>query len=321
MADKDAPLFCNDNQAKPLFNDAEPKKSVAPEKTHYKLLIVDDEQQVHDVTKLVLSDFIYKGRSLEFLHAYSASDAKELIRAHDDIAVILLDVVMETSMAGLEVAQWIRNEQHDRKVRIILRTGQPGEAPEEEIMVRYDINDYKEKTELTAQKTKTLMHSCLRSYEDITTINRSCNMLKGLVYASQLLFKTNDRAEFDASIQPLLQQLMLYCDNDSAILSSSLANENYNVLYATGTFEPEVGHSLKALCDFSPFDQLIEAGVNGYLIHDYSYYGYVTCHKHQYLLYIDSLLHKDAIDLSLIQIFMQHISIGFENSKWAKENI
>ncbi len=315
MAQDDAPLFSNDSKAKPLFQPTRPHPAPAhqPNKP-YKLLIVDDEQQVHDVTKLVLADFEYQGVGLEFLHAYSGEQAKALLREHDDIAVILLDVVMESSLAGLEVAEWIRSEQRNKKVRIVLRTGQPGEAPEEDIMIRYDINDYKEKTELTAQKTKTLMHSCLRSYNDITTIERSCSMLKGLVYASHLLFKTNNMAEFNAGIQPLLQQLMNYCDNQSAVISSTVANEDFEVVYATGRFQQEVGHSLKCLCDFSKFEELIQRGENGYLIHDYSYYGYVACGGHKCLLYIDSLLHKDDIDLSLIQIFMQHVSIGFENS-------
>ena len=97
------------------------------------------------MTKLVLSDYSYMGRTLEFYSAFSAKEAEQLIRNHPDAACILLDVVMETNDAGLELARFIRDKEKNDKLRIILRTGQPGKAPEKEIIVNYDINDYKEK--------------------------------------------------------------------------------------------------------------------------------------------------------------------------------
>ncbi|MBU1344711.1 MAG: response regulator [Proteobacteria bacterium] len=130
----------------------------------FKLLIVDDEKEVHIMTKLVLSDYSYKGSTLEFLSAYSGDEAKELIKDNSDAACILLDVVMETKDAGLEVARFIREDEKNDKLRIILRTGQPGKAPEKEIILNYDINDYKEKTELTDQKLFTTITTALRSY-------------------------------------------------------------------------------------------------------------------------------------------------------------
>ena len=136
----------------------------------YNLLIVDDEIGVHEVTKLALRNYSFNGIGLHILSAYSGKEAIELLTQHNDIAVILLDVVMESDDAGLKVANWIRNVKRDHKVRIVLRTGQPGESPEECIMVEYDVNDYKEKTELTSRKLNTLMHSCIRSYNDISTI-------------------------------------------------------------------------------------------------------------------------------------------------------
>jgi len=125
---------------------------------------VDDEKEVHIMTKLVLSDYSYKGSTLEFLSAYSGDEAKELIKDNSDAACILLDVVMETKDAGLEVARFIREDEKNDKLRIILRTGQPGKAPEKEIILNYDINDYKEKTELTDQKLFTTITTALRSY-------------------------------------------------------------------------------------------------------------------------------------------------------------
>jgi signal transduction histidine kinase len=134
----------------------------------WKIFIVDDEKDVHQLTRFVLEDYVYQNKSLNFLSAYSANDAKEIIKQHNDIAVIFLDVVMETNDAGLKLIEYIR--QNNKFARIILRTGQPGYAPEKQVILKYDINDYKNKTELTDQKLFTVITASLRSYSDIMTI-------------------------------------------------------------------------------------------------------------------------------------------------------
>ena len=134
----------------------------------WKIFIVDDEKDVHQLTRFVLEDYIFQNKPLEFLSAYSASEARELISKHSNIAVIFLDVVMETNDAGLKLIEYIR--QHNKFARIILRTGQPGYAPEKQVILKYDINDYKNKTELTDQKLFTVITSSLRAYSDIMTI-------------------------------------------------------------------------------------------------------------------------------------------------------
>lgn len=154
--DKDKLVFSNRKESAPVT-----KKS---NQHCYKLLIVDDEKEVHNMTKLVLSDYIYKGSALEFYSAHSMDEAKKMIKEHPDAACMLLDVVMETKDAGLEVARFIREDEKNELIRIILRTGQPGKAPEKDIILNYDINDYKEKTELTSQKLFTSITTALRSY-------------------------------------------------------------------------------------------------------------------------------------------------------------
>jgi signal transduction histidine kinase len=134
---------------------------------YFKLLIVDDENEIHVMTKLVLADYMYKGARLKFLSAFNGEEAKMIIKENPDIACCLLDVVMETKDAGLEVARFIREDEKNKKLRIILRTGQPGKAPEKDIILNYDINDYKEKTELTDQKLFTTITTALRSYKHL----------------------------------------------------------------------------------------------------------------------------------------------------------
>jgi CheY-like chemotaxis protein len=119
--------------------------------------------KVHEVTRLVLGNFRFEDRALDILSAMTAEEAKEHLSAHDDIALVLLDVVMESDQAGLKLVEYIRNELGNKNVRIVLRTGQPGQAPEHEVIIKYDINDYKEKTELTSQKLATTLFASLRS--------------------------------------------------------------------------------------------------------------------------------------------------------------
>ncbi len=136
----------------------------------WKVLVVDDESDVHTVTKLALDGFELQKRNIEFLDAYSAEEAKKIMKDHPDIAIVLLDVVMESSQAGLDLVRYIRDDLGNTFTRIILRTGQPGEAPEKDVVKTYQINDYKTKTELTSDKLYTAVLASLRTYEAMVTI-------------------------------------------------------------------------------------------------------------------------------------------------------
>jgi diguanylate cyclase (GGDEF)-like protein len=140
---------------------AEDRINVVP----WKILMVDDSPEVHQVTRLVLRSMHYLGRPLEFISGFSAAEGRELIQLHPDAAVILLDVVMETDDAGLELVKFIREQVGNHLIRIILRTGQPGMAPEETVIGQYDINDYKNKAELSDDRLVNSLILALRSYE------------------------------------------------------------------------------------------------------------------------------------------------------------
>ena len=137
------------------------------------LLIVDDDEDVHLATEFALRGLSIVGRPLEFLHARSAGEAIEVLRGRPDVAVILLDVVMEREDAGLEAVGRIRDELGLSAVRIVLRTGRPGYAPELDAVSNYDINDYKTKAELTRSKLFTTVTSAVRSYEQIRRLEES----------------------------------------------------------------------------------------------------------------------------------------------------
>ncbi len=132
----------------------------------WKILVVDDEQDVHKVTRLAFENISFEGKPLNLLSAYSASQAKQMLKDNTDVAMILLDVVMETESAGLDLVKYIREELENSAIRIILRTGYPGQAPERRVIQEYDINDYWEKTDITADKLLTLIVSGLRSHKN-----------------------------------------------------------------------------------------------------------------------------------------------------------
>ncbi|MBF0584218.1 MAG: response regulator [Magnetococcales bacterium] len=139
----------------------------------WKVLVVDDDEQIHILTREVLQDFVFEGRPLLLISAYSGQEAQQLLKQHLDAAVVLLDVVMETRHAGLEVVKFIRTELGSRQVRILLRTGQAGEFPEEKIFEEYDINSFLEKTDLTSRRLKSVLKTALRAHRDICEIDQA----------------------------------------------------------------------------------------------------------------------------------------------------
>ena len=217
----------------------------------WNVLIVDDEEQVHSITKLVLDRYLFEGRKLRFYHAYSAKDAREILSTHDDIALVLLDVVMESDQAGLLLAKYIRQELNNKFTRIVLRTGQPGQAPEESVIADYDINDYKDKTELTATKLKTLMYSTLRSYRDIVALEENRRGLEMIIDSSAKIFEKQSLQKFTSAV--LVQLIaLLGLNKDSAYMQpiSGFAVENlnndYKILSATGKYKDLVNQSVRA---------------------------------------------------------------------------
>jgi diguanylate cyclase (GGDEF)-like protein len=139
----------------------------------WKVIIADDEPDVHRATEIALRDLTFEGKPVVFISAYSGEECKRLITdIHSDAALILLDVVMETNDAGLRLVKYIREELANYQIRIVLRTGNPGDAPEDSVILNYDINDYKLKVELTRQSLLTTLFASLRAYRDIITIER-----------------------------------------------------------------------------------------------------------------------------------------------------
>ncbi len=172
------------------------------------ILIVDDEPSVHEVTKLALKGFTYEGRGLELVSAYSKKEAATLF-GKGRFAVVLIDVVMETDSAGLELVEYIRKEAQDEEVRLIIRTGQPGTAPERFVIDHYDINDYKEKTELTVDRIYTTMRTALSQYQKLLELGQKQEELQTRLHYDALTGLPNRNLLHDDLVFPLSRSLIL----------------------------------------------------------------------------------------------------------------
>ncbi len=235
----------------------------------WKVLLVDDDRAVHEVTTLSLSGFTYDGRGIEFLHAYSGEEAKSIMAKTTDVAMMLLDVVMEEDHAGLDVVHYVREVLSNPFTRIILRTGQPGQAPEEEVIVDYDINDYKEKTELTAHKLNTTMVTTLRAYQATMQLEKSRKGLEKIVDASASVFKIKSMEDF---VQGVLTQIVAlaglnddaFCAMGSTLLSryeqiSSGNREVCRIMAGTGQFSDMSGRLITEVVEESTQQRIAQA--------------------------------------------------------------
>lgn len=155
-----------------LFTFAATSTDTGPSlKGYWKILIIDDDESIHDISNVTMKNMLIDGKGLKLYSAYNASEAKSILAEHDDIAMAFVDVVMETPTAGLDLVTYIREEISNDRIRLIIRTGQPNDAPARHIIDNYDINDYKEKTELTMDRMYITIRSSLRQYHHIMSLN------------------------------------------------------------------------------------------------------------------------------------------------------
>jgi response regulator RpfG family c-di-GMP phosphodiesterase len=228
-----------------LWTDEPENLSLGPETAPWRLLVVDDEDDVHAVTALALGGLVFNGRGIELLSARTGVQAVEVLRAHPDVALVLLDVVMETDDAGLRTVVAIREELRNHKVRIVLRTGQPGRAPERDVVLRYEIDGYEVKTNLTAQALVTVVVAGLRAFDLIQSLERGRRGLEQIVDAAADLSRTRTLSRFGPVVLPQLEAILgvsadaLFCAQRRA----SDAPGRAVVIAATGRHAMLVGRS------------------------------------------------------------------------------
>ena len=281
-----------------------------PELKKYNLLIVDDEPSVHDVTKLALRSFLFNDAGLNILSVYSGQEAIKLLEQRNDIAIILLDIVMESDDAGLKVANWVRYVKRDHRVRIVLRTGQPGDAHEERMMVEYDVNDYKEKTELTSQKLHTLMFACLRAYNDIVTIEDTCNKLTEIVRSDLRNYHLRPVESYSNGIINLLMDLMTKSRSYLCANFSHQQPEKAIITFSSGNYKNKDGCKLSEIIELSRFTPLLEKNVSSFIESNNQFLGYIPNESMNYLIVLDEdeYFQKSKDDVNIVELFMHHIA-------------
>ncbi|MFZ4537411.1 DUF3369 domain-containing protein [Propionivibrio sp.] len=315
---EDAPL---------VFLDAEEPASAAPLKT-WKVLIADDDEEVHLITQMVLRDLVFEGRPLQLLSAHTGADALRMLGEHPDTAIILLDVVMESEHAGLEAARTIRETLGNRFVRIILRTGQPGQAPEKKVIVNYDINDYKEKTELTSQRLVTTVIAALRSYRDIVTIDRSRQGLIKIIEASRDIFGTQSLTQLSSAV--LLQiSALLHLGNDAMLartsgltakLDPSGGENNYTVIAGTGRFSTASGQPLSNVLGSAEIEQLMQTPLDQAIVRIGEFLGHFsTTSGAESVVMVQMEDEQNEVDVDLLKLFATNIGVAFDNAALDEE--
>ncbi len=291
----------------------------------WKIIIADDEDEVHTVTRMVLEGFWFEDRRLDVMGAYSGEEAKALLHRHPDTALLLLDVVMEEDITGLEVVKYIRDELKNRFVRIILRTGQPGQAPERQVTTEYDINDYKEKTELTAQKLFTTVVASLRAYRDLRTIETNRKGLEQIVASSARLFELRSLKQFVESALTALSALLALSGNkvqgDVSSFAVKKIGTDYALLCGNGTFSQNSKRPVQELFPQDILTLLQKVSEDPPRIFSgHSYVGYFRAgNQAEYVLGLRSLFPFSDIEKGLIKIFSTNISIAFDNLALTEE--
>ncbi|WDP90724.1 MAG: DUF3369 domain-containing protein [Desulfobacter sp.] len=309
------------NETSLVFKPEDPDDSPSlPAKKNWKILIADDEPEVHTATRLVLDDFEFEGAGLEFLSAYSGKEAVQLMEIHDDVAVILLDVVMENQHAGLEVAREVREKLKNRLVRIILRTGQPGQAPERKVIVEYDINDYKQKTDLTAQRLFTAIYTAIRSFRDIQAIEKNRTGLRYIIEASGDLFKQQSIKKLAQGVLTQISALFslqdsLYIRNEGFTMAQGPEGE-CEFIAATGKYTGEREENECMALDpevEEQFRAVIKNRQSAYFGNNFVGY-FPTQKKKHHILYLEGCgKERDSEYGDLLNIFTKNVGVAFDN--------
>lgn len=296
MADNDMMDF--------LLDDVAPEEN-APPVSYWKVMIIDDDPSVHEATKFSLKRFSFLGREIQWISAYSATEAKRLLEREQHIALMFLDVVMEEDNAGLEFAKWFREKGINPSTRIILRTGQPGQAPEREIIVNYDLHDYKTKTELTADKLFTTTVTALRAYHDMSRLEETRKGLEKIIHATATIFKVQTMYEY---AKVVLRQIESILDiRSSGILCAEMkTDEGWKVIAASGAFNKGEDEIFEILGASSATEGVVKN--DSYMVRMLS-----ENERSRYAIYIEPNASLNDIQTRMLLMFCNNVSVGISN--------
>lgn len=297
-----------------VFAESEPEAPDSRGNGVWDVLLVDDEPDVHATTLLALKGLTLEGRQLAFTHAHSAAEAHDILRRKGDFAVAIVDVVMEHDDAGLRLVRQVREELGNTSIRIILRTGQPGYAPEIDTIQRYDINDYKTKAELTRVRLFTSVTIAIRSYAQIQQLNTSRRGLEQVLGGMRELGKPAGLKKFAAGIVTQLCALLEVGEDCLVCAAMETPDAPAFVLAGAGQYAPCVGMPLEAIPQARVRIQLAETLRTRMSAYEHGASLYFPGDQQQALAaYVDIARPLDAVERGLLDVFCSNISVAFEN--------
>lgn len=290
----------------------------AEHEKHWKIVIADDEEEVHAMTRMVLKKFEFEGKKIELISAYSGEETIRVMNENPDVAILLLDVVMETENSGLEVVKSIREDLSNPFVRIILRTGQPGQAPEEEVIRSYDINDYKSKTELTVQKLYTAVIASLRAYRDMKTIERNRVGLEHIINSSRNIFEIQSLKAFTSDVLEQFTNLLVGDGiKESEIVGLAITSQDgkNRIVESTLKYKKFVGMLVEDIDDLNIIKNINNCLSKTETVFTENYYvGYFnSLRQAENLVYIESVRRFSELEIDLIKIFSSNVAVAFDN--------
>ena len=294
----------------------DPRERPPEQGPRWKIAVIDDEPAVHDGTRFALSDYRLNGQGLEILSAYSAAEGRELMRRNTDVAVVLLDVIMETDTAGLSLVEFIRKDLKNETVRIILRTGQPGQAPERRVIVDYDINDYKAKTELTADKLFTSLTAALRSYLQLQRMVETRRGLEIIIEAASTLFDFKSMQRLAEGVLTQIGSLLnVDCAGILVLREPQNAHETFSVLAGSGCYSRFIGSDVSQILESDLRELVEEAFARRH--HEFSPRRSVlyirTVSGREVVVVLEAARQLSSTDRTLVEIFCSRLSVAFDN--------
>lgn len=291
------------------------------------VLVADDEPDVHAVTRMVLRDFEMDNRKIRLLDTHDEESTRQAFLDNPDIAVVLLDVVMENRDSGLRIVEWLRNKQKNRLVRIVLRTGQPGDAPETSVIRDFDINDYKLKTELTHTRLWTVLFASLRSWRDMSRLERNRASLQNVMKAGSRLFSARSLDDF---LQSMLDQIaQLYRDDSASMMirngSSpsgegvilSHSDQSWEIVAATGRYRAWTGKTLRredlsgAVIPPELFRDPEPGEMIRVLDHGLVIFSRMANESGRHMIYLEEA--PEHLDMDQVSLFLTNFSLTLDN--------
>jgi len=313
-----APDGSHDDQDDLVFLEEHTAQPALPtQRNVWRVMIIDDDEDVHSTTTFALGNLDMQHRPLEFVHAYSAAQAREMLKHEQEIAVILLDVVMEQDDAGLHLVRYIRETLKLADVRIILRTGQPGYAPEIDAIRDFDINDYKTKSELTRIKLFTTVTAAIRSYEQIRNINESRRGLARIVHSSTELMALHGVQNFASGVLSQIAELLgqeahgVLCVQECP----DAGCHELVVMAATGSHHNLANSPLSANEDprvHKAMEECLAARRNLYCADSIALY-FAGKASRTFVAFMDVSRAPSALEESLLEVFCSNVAVGLDN--------